>query len=335
MKHSLSAGQSSRGRLPSLASFSEALLARQTPNVRRRWSFFRQLSATAWALLYLAPALFLFAVFSYAPLFQAFWLSLHVTDEVGNPVHVVGLRYYVNILTPGSGVDSYLASLVTSCTFALMVVVLQILLGLGLAALAQGKIRGIGVFRTIFMVSIAVSLASAGVIWSLMYDPSNGLMTWLNGVLHLTQPGVLNNASTALPAVAVMTVWSSLGFNFVILLAGMQAIPTELYESASLDGAGGWRRFRHITLPLLTPVLLFLLIVDTVQSFQSFTQFNVLMNGPGPDNATNVFVYATYQSFWFEHRYGFASAMSVILFIILLGLSLLQLGFLGRRVHYR
>ncbi len=312
----------------------EALTGRQTSRLRRT-GFLKQLSNFAWALLFLAPALVIFAVFSYVPLFQAIWLSLHITDEVGNPVHLIGLRYYLTILSPSSGIDTYLTSLELSCEFALIVVLLQILLGVGLAALAQGKVRGIAIFRTIFMCSIAVSLASASVIWSLLYDPSTGIMTWLTSFLHLAQPGVLNNPTTALPAVAIMTVWSGLGFYFVILLAGMQAVPAELYESAALDGAGAWQKFRHITLPLLTPILLFLLVIDTIQSFQSFTQFNVLMNGPGPDNATNVFVYATYQSFWFDHRYGFASAMSVILFIILLVLSLLQLGFLGRRVHYR
>ena len=115
----------------------------------------------------------------------------------------------------------------------------------------------------------------------------------------------------------------------------MQAVPTELYESASLDGAGPWNRFRHITLPLLTPVLLFLVVVNSIQGFQDFTQFAVLIGNPGPRNATNVFVYATYQAFWLDHRYGFASALSVVLFLIILVLSLLQLSFLGKKVHYQ
>lgn len=313
-----------------------AVTRRNSLKHRRQAYIFKQVRELAWALLYLAPAFIVFAVFSYYPFFQAIWLSLHITDEVGNPVRFVGLRYYLNILNlDGSGANSYVQSLLISCQFALMVVLLQILLGLLLASFALAKVRGIGIFRTIFTSSIAISLASSSVIWSLIYNPTTSMMMWLTSFLHLSQPGVLNNASTALPAVAIMTVWSGLGFNFVITLAGMQAIPVELYESASLDGAGRWNMFRHITFPLLTPILLFLLVVNTIQSFQAFTQFNVLMNGPGPDNATNVFVYATYRSFWFDHRYGFASAMSIVLFIILLLLSLLQLGFLGRRVHYR
>lgn len=288
------------------------------------------------ALLYLAPALILFALFSYSPFFQAGWLSMHVTDDVGNPVRFVGLHYYLSIFNlDGSGDTTYLQSLWTSCRFVLMVVIAQIGLGIGLALLAQVNVRGIGIFRVIFTLSIAVSLASAGVFWSLIYDPSTALMAWTTNVFHLAEPGVLNNASTALPAIAIMTVWSGLGFNFVITLAGVQAIPLELYESAALDGAGSWNKFRHITLPLLRPILLFLLVVNTIQSFQAFTQFNVLMNGPGPDNSTNVFIYQTYLSFWVDHRDGFASAMSMVLFLILLLLSVLQLGVLGRKVNYQ
>lgn len=289
-----------------------------------------------WALLYLAPALVVFALFSYFPFFRAIWLSLHITNETGEPVQFVGLRYYLQILDlDGSGQDGYLRSLVTSCQFALMVVLLQILCGLGLASLAQAKVRGINFFRSIFTSSIAISLASASVIWALIYDPTTNTTTWLSTLLNLPQPGLLNNAATALPAIALMTVWAGLGFNFVIILAGMQTIPLELYESAALEGATRWQSFRHITVPLLSPILLFLLIVDTIQSFQAFTQFNVLMNSEGPESSTNVFIYATYRTFWLDHRYGLASAMSMILFAILLLLSLAQLVFLGRRVHYR
>ncbi|QBD78643.1 sugar ABC transporter permease [Ktedonosporobacter rubrisoli] len=288
------------------------------------------------ALLFLAPAFALFIIFSYYPFFRAIWLSLNITNELGNPVRFIGLDYYIRILNlRGDGDGEYLRSLLTSCQFALIVVTLQLLIGIGLAALAQAKLKGIGIFRTIFTFSIAISLASSSVIWSLIYDPTTNVTTWLANLLRLPQPGLLNNAATALLAIAVMTVWSGLGFNFVISLAGMQAIPEELYESAALDGAGPWQAFRHITLPLLTPILLFLLVINTIQSFQAFTQFSVLMNGEGPDSATNVFVYATYHAFWFDHRYGFASAMSIILFLILLLLSSLQFIFLGRRVHYR
>ena len=295
----------------------------------------KKLREFALALLFLCPALAVFALFSYYPFFRAIFLSFNITNELGDPVKFVGLRYYQQILDFSDPQNEYLRSLLTSCAFALMVVAAEIICGLGMASLAMAKVRGIGVFRLIFTISIAISMASSSVIWSLIYDPTTNVTNWLINLLNLSQPGVLNNAETALACVAVMTVWSGLGFNFVITLAGMQAIPDELYESAALDGAGGWNKFRYITLPQLTPILLFLLVINTIQSFQAFTQFNVLMNGPGPNSATNVFVFAIFRSFWIDHRYGFASAMSIILFIILLILSAMQFFVVGRRIYYR
>jgi ABC-type sugar transport system permease subunit len=132
-----------------------------------------------------------------------------------------------------------------------------------------------------------------------------------------------------------MTIWTSLGFNFIIALAGMQAIPQDLYESARIDGAGGWPMFRHITLPLLSPTLLFLFIISTISTFQAFTQFNVLIANEGPNGSTNVMVYALFNSFFKENRYGFASAIAVVLFIVILILSIIQFRLLDRRVHYQ
>jgi ABC-type sugar transport system permease subunit len=291
----------------------------------------------AWlnSLLYLAPVLILFALFAYRPFIHAIWLSMHVTDATGEAVRFNGLNYYSRILNLEGKGDDYLRSIGLSLQFALMVVPLGIAAGLGLAQLAAVKVRGIKVFRTIFTSSIAISLASAGVIFAMLFSPVTGLTTWLVNLLNLPQPGLLNNAATALPAIALMTVWTGLGFNFIIALSGIQAIPQDVYESAALDGATGWKSFWHITLPLLSPTLLFLVVVNTIGSLQAFTQFNVLINGAGPEGSTNVFVYSTFRSFWYDNRYGFASAMSIVLFVLLFVLSFIQFRGLDRRVHYQ
>jgi ABC-type sugar transport system permease subunit len=132
-----------------------------------------------------------------------------------------------------------------------------------------------------------------------------------------------------------MTTWTSLGFNFIVTLSGIQAIPEDLYESALIDGASRWKSFRFITLPLLTPTLLFLVLISTIQSFQAFTQFNVLIGNEGPDASTNVFVFSIFTAFWKDNRYGFASALSVVLFLMLLILTFIQYRLLDRRVHYQ
>lgn len=295
-------------------------------------------TAGAWlrSLIYLGPALVLFALFSYRPFIHAIWLSLNVTDAAGEVVRFNGLNYYARIfnLDLAHPNDEFLRSIGLSFEFALMVVPLGIAAGVGLAQLAAVKVRGIRIFRTIFTSSIAISIASAGVIFGMLYSPVVGLMRWLVDLLQLPQPGVLDNFATALPAVALMTIWTSLGFNFIISLAGIQAIPQDVYESGALDGATGWTSFRHITLPLLSPTLLFLLVINTIGALQAFTQFNVLINGVGPQGSTNVFVYSTFRSFWYDNRYGFASGMSIVLFVILFVLSFIQFRGLDRRVHY-
>ncbi len=259
---------------------------------------------------------------------------MHVTNATGDIVRFNGLAYYARVLGL-SGSREYLESILITLRFAAMVVPAGIVTGLALAVLAAVKLRHIKVFRTIFTSSIAISLASAGVIFSMLYSPVTGVTRWLEQLLQLPSPGLLANASTALFAVALMTVWSGLGFNFVICLSGIQSIPQEIFESAMLDGADGWKAVRHITLPLLAPSLLFLLIVGTIGSAQAFTQFNVLVNGPGPEGSTNVFVYSTFRTFWYDNRYGFSSAMSIVLFVMLFILSLVQFRVLDDRVHYQ
>lgn len=289
-----------------------------------------------WALLYMAPALVVFSAFTFIPFFRSIWLSFFVTDQTGEPARFNGLNYYARFLNlDGSGRDEYLNSIVTTFKFALMVVPLGIVIAVGLAVLAAAKVRGIGIFRTIFTSTVAISVASASVIWALIYNPSVKMTSWVIDLLGLKTQGVLLDPVTALPAVAFMTIWTSLGFNFIIALAGLQAIPQDLYDSSRIDGANSWQSFRSITLPLLTPTLLFLLIVSTIGAFQAFTQFNVLIANEGPDGSTNVLVFALFSAFFKDNRYGFASVIAVVLFVVLLVLSVVQFRSLDKRVHYQ
>jgi sn-glycerol 3-phosphate transport system permease protein len=289
-----------------------------------------------WALLYMAPALIVFTAFTFIPFIRSIQLSFFVTDQTGTPVRFNDIKYYTRILNlDGSGRDEYLNSILTTIKFTLMVVPTGIAVAVALAVLAAARVRGISIFRTIFTSTVAISVASASVIWALIYNPSVNMTDWLLNLLNLKTQGVLLDPATALPAVAFMTVWTSLGFNFIITLAGLQAIPTELYDSSQIDGANGWQAFRFITLPLLTPTLLFLLIISTISAFQAFTQFNVLIANEGPGGSTNVMVFALFSAFFKDNRYGFASAIAVVLFVVLLVLSIMQFRLLDRRVHYQ
>jgi len=278
------------------------------------------------AFVYLAPALVLFAAFTFWPFLRAVEMSFFLVDRnTFEPAKWFGLGYYQRIFNLGEAAlgDDWIRSIATTFQFTLMVVPLTLIGALGLALLAATKVKGIGAFRTIFTSSLAISLASAGVIWSLLYSPN------LKVFDH-----VLTDSKTALAAVAVMTIWTNLGFAFLILLAGLQAIPKDLWESAKIDGAGPQRTFFRVTLPLLSPTLLFLLITSTIGSFQAFTQFKVIIDSVGPDQSTNVLVYALFTAFWTENNYGLAAALSVVLFGLLLVLSLVQYRLDGR-VHYQ
>ncbi len=288
---------------------------------------------TVRALVYFSPALIIFALFTYIPFFRALFLSLNVTDNAGEPARFNGINYYIRILGL-DGRPQYMQSMLLSFQFALMVVPLSIIFGLGLAMLASVRLRFIHAFRTIFTSSISVSLASASVIWVLIFSPATKTTQWIVDLLRINAPSLLGSATTAMAAVAIVTIWSGLGFNFIITLAGVQAIPQDLYESASIDGANGWSSFRWITLPLLSPTLLFLAVVNTIGSLQAFTQFQVLFRGEGPEGATNVYTLLNFKEFWYDNRYGFASAMAIVLFVVLLLLTLFQYGVLNRRVHY-
>lgn len=304
--------------------------ARAAARRKQQWKGFSR------ALLYMAPAILFLIAFTYIPFLRSIWLSFFVTNPQGQTVRFNDIKYYTRIFNlDGSGRTEYLKSIVTTVSFALMVVPLGIIFALGLALLATLKVKAIAFFRTIFTSSIAISVASASVIWALIYSPTTRATQWLIELLHLNSGSLLQNSGTALLAVAFTTVWTALGFNFIVTLAGIQAIPEDIYESALIDGATSWKSFRFITLPLLTPTLLFLILINTIQSFQAFTQFNVLIGNEGPDNATNVFVYSIFTAFWKDNRYGFASAMSVVLFLILLVLTFIQYRLLDRRVHYQ
>ena len=289
----------------------------------------REIKAFLKALLYLSPALIIFAAFVFIPLIQSIRLSTFLTDPLGRPVKFVGLLQYQRLFAN----DLFLNCLKRSVLFVLYTVPTTLALSMILALLGNLRLRRIDLFRMIFSITIAISGATAALIFSYLYSPSLGWFNYLLSLIGIDPVPWLINERTALPAVALTTVWLQLGLNTVILLAGMQGIPEELYESAMIDGASAWSKFRHITLPLLSPTLFFLLIVDTLAAFQTFTQIHVMTSG-GPVDSTNVLVFLIYREFYFNGKYGFAASQSMMHFVIILALTIVQFGVVEKRVHY-
>lgn len=281
------------------------------------------------ALLYLSPALIIFIIFVFVPLARSVRLSLFLTDPIGRPAAFAGLLQYERLFAT----DVFLNSLRRSVQFVLYTVPTSLILAIGLALLGNLRLKRIDLFRMIFSITIAVSGATAALIFTYLYHPALGVLNYLLGLIGVPAVPWLISDKTALLSVALTTVWLQLGLNTVILLAGMQGIPEELYESAMIDGASPWSKFRHITIPLLSPTLFFLLIVDTLAAFQTFTQIHVMTSG-GPLDSTNVLVFSIYREFYFNGKYGFAAAQSIMLFLIILALTVIQFGVVEKRVHY-
>jgi ABC-type sugar transport system permease subunit len=166
-----------------------------------------------------------------------------------------------------------------------------------------------------------------------LYHPLLGIFNYLLSFVGVAPIPWLIDVKWALLAVAIPRIWLGTGFATVLLLAGMQGIPEEYYEAAKIDGAGYWQSWKLITMPLLTPSLFFLLVVTTLNAFQTFTEVNVLTGG-GPINSTEVMVQAIYRSFYFNGQYGFASAQALVLFVIIMALTIIQFGVLEKRVNY-
>jgi sn-glycerol 3-phosphate transport system permease protein len=280
------------------------------------------------ALLLMLPSIAVFTVFAFYPLVRTVWLGLHEEDPFGRRRTYVGFERLLDVVQS----DSFQNSLWVTLQFTLLVVPLGLALGLGLALLAHQKLRGITVFRTIFSSTVATSVAVASLMWLTLFNQNIGVINQLLAEFDRGPVRWLQDPATALYAVSVTTVWQNLGVTFIIISAGLQSLPEELYEAARVDGIGKWRQFRHITLPLLSPTLMFAGVVLTISAFQSFGQIDLLTEG-GPLDRTNVIVYSIFRTTR-EGDYGFAAAQATILFSILVVLTLVQFRVLERRTFY-
>ncbi len=308
----------------------EASVARREAVALRAGVSRRQLRDLGEALLYLAPSLVLFAAFVFIPLLRSGWLSTFYTNPIGNPTTFAGLDHYLELFKSAT----FRGGLLATFLFILFSVPPGIALALVLAVLANQKLRAINVFRTMMASTIAVSAAVGSLIWLLLLNPSLGLLNYALGVVRIQGPQWMTDPNVAIIAVAITTIWLTLGFNIIVLLAGLQSIPEELFESARLDGATALRSFRHLTVPLLSPSLFFLGVVDTINVFQAFTQIHLLTRG-GPIDTTRTLVYSLYLDAFQNFLTGYASAQAMVLFVLILVLTIVQFRYVERFVHYQ
>jgi ABC-type sugar transport system permease subunit len=291
-----------------------------TARERREWLLF--------ALL-IGPNLLLFAVFTYWPLLYNFYLSFVRWNFLRPTKPFVWFDNYVDVFTSGQFWEIVLNTL----TFTIWSVGLTLSLGLALALLLNQPLRYRTTARAVLFSPTVMSGAVVAVVWSYIFDPRYGLLDQLLGFVNLNSPDWLNDPRWAMPAVIIVYVWKNLGYAVVIYLAGLQGIPRELYDAARVDGAGPWARFRHVTLPGLSPVAFFLSVTSLLATFQAFDIINVLTDG-GPVNATTTLIFHLYQLGFVSYDAGEAGVVAMVLFAIMLVLTLVQLRYLERRVSY-
>jgi multiple sugar transport system permease protein len=266
---------------------------------------------------FLAPSLIIFLIFRHGPAVAGLILGFFDWSIVDSP-RFISLGNYSALL----GDTIFWRALWNTVLYTLLTVPPDIAIALGLAILLNRPLRGLWLFRLAYFTPVVTASAIVAILWGWLYQP-NGL---INGVLQsLGLPAVawLADPRWALPSIAAMAVWKHVGYNMLIFLAGLQAIPLEFEEAARIDGASRWAVFRHITLPLLRPVFILVSILTTISSFQVFDSAFVMTNG-GPYYATTTLVYYIYSNAFERYQMGYAAAIAFVLFVIILVISLLQ-----------
>ncbi|MFQ5398566.1 MAG: carbohydrate ABC transporter permease [Anaerolineae bacterium] len=282
--------------------------------------------------LYLLPTLIILTIFVFIPIFTSFKLSLIRIAPFGSQSINVGFGNYTRLFND----PEYLNSLKVSLLFTLGTVPVGISIAVIMAIALSYPLKHLSwLHRLLIFIPIVISSAVTGVLFRWIYHPVVGYINYALSLVGINGPNWLSSKDWALVAVTLAVVWRQLGFNVIIALAGIQNIDSTFYEAAKVDGANLWHRIRHITLPLLSPTLFFLLIINVINSLQVFGEINILTEG-GPGGATNTLLYSIYYDAFVGTPFrGYASAQAYLLFLLILIMSFFQFKGFGRKVHYQ
>lgn len=311
-------------------------VAQTKPQSRSRFNLAAKESLAAY--LFLLPNIIGFAIFTLIALIWS--LALAFTNwDILTPLNsfeayqkiFVGFDNFTRLLTSDS---AFLGALWNTFVYTVTTVPITMLLALVLAIVLNQPLRGRLFFRAAYFMPTIVSTVVIALIWGWLYNPDFGPINYILIQFGIQNPPTWTSSITwSMPSMVIMSIWKSTGYLVVLYLAGLQAVPQHLYEAASIDGAGAWNRFRHITLPLLTPTTFFVLITSLIGSFQAFEQALILTDG-GPANSTRTIVLYIYQRAFSFLQMGYGAAMAWILCVIILIITLIQWRLQQRWVHY-
>lgn len=294
---------------------------------RRRSLTQRQREICA-GVLFAAPWLIGFFGLTLFPLLQSLWYSF-TSYDILHPARFIGLSNYHDLFTDAEAVQSF----GNTAYVTVIAVPLGVVLALALALLLNQEVRGISIYRTVFYLPSITPVVASSLLWLWVLNGNYGLLNMLLSLVNAYGPNWLNDPGWAKPAIVMMVTWGGVGTTMIILLAGLKNIPQTLYEAAEIDGASTWARFRHITVPMLSPTLFFVSVIGIINAFQIFTQAYITTQG-GPLNSTLFYVYYLFNNAFGYFKMGYASAMAWVLFVVILILTVLQFRLSRYWVHY-
>jgi len=265
-------------------------------------------------LLFAGPAILGFVLFTLGPMVVSFVYSLTDYSVFKNALHFIGLRNYIRMF---SGADPFFyKSLKATFLYVVMAVPCFIAFSFALAMLLNAKIKGVAFFRTVFYLPSIVPVVASAMIWMWMYNPDLGLINSLLKAVGLPTSLWLFSEKMVIPSIVFMGMWST-GGTMVIFLAGLKSIPEHYYEAVEIDGGSGWRKFIHITVPMMTPTIFFNTVMGLIGTFQVFSEPYILTNG-GPNDASLFYVFYIWREAFRNSSMGYASALAWVLFVIIL-----------------
>ena len=284
--------------------------AKTSSRLQRRWNF--------WEYLFILPNFLGFLLFMLVPIIMALVFSFTNYDVISQ-MDFVGINNYVGLFTD----DQFITSLLNTLWFAVLTVPTGVILALLLAVLFNRQIRGISIFRTFVFIPVITSMVAVSLVWSMLYEDNAGLLNTLLGYVGLGPVHWLTDTNIAMISIAIMSVWKGLGYNMTIFLAGLQGVPGELYEAATIDGATARQKFMKITVPMIAPTTYFVTLMALIGSLQVFDQVWIMTQG-GPVDATKTVAMYLYQYGFQFYKMGYACAAAYVLFILVFIVSLIQ-----------
>ena len=299
------------------------------PKTERKHILSLEYRDSIWGYSFIAPMLIGFLIITVAPVIATFVFSLTNKNMMSRTTSFIGLENYQKLFKD----KIFRATMLQTLEFTVLLIPSNMILTLFLASLLKDKFRGCGFFRTAIFTPVVTSVVVWGVLWRYIFQTNNGLINAVLRMMGITGPAWLMNLKLAIPISVFVTLVKGLGMNMIIFIGAMLDVPRDYYESASLDGASKIKQFFYITLPCIAPSIFLVLIITTIGSLKVFGQIKALTSG-GPGTASYVMVYYIYQKAFQNYKFGFASAASVVLFIMIVALTILQWVLRKKWVYY-